>query len=101
MPQRLTPIQWLICAIAALGFAFDIYEVLVLPLIVGPALMDMAKIRPGTPEFNSWVGLMLFVPASARCRIFRHPNFTIEFDVPQLLCHNAVTCRRQDRGSLP
>jgi MFS family permease len=65
MPQRLTPIQWLICAIAALGFAFDIYEVLVLPLIVGPALMDMAKIRPGTPEFNSWVGLMLFVPAAA------------------------------------
>jgi MFS family permease len=65
MPLRLTPIQWLICAIAALGFAFDIYEVLVLPLIVGPALMDMAKIRPGTPEFNSWVGMMLFIPAAA------------------------------------
>jgi MFS family permease len=65
MTQRLTPIQWLICAIAALGFAFDIYEVLVLPLIVGPALMDMAKIRPGTPEFNSWVGMMLFIPAAA------------------------------------
>lgn len=65
MHQRLTPTQWLICAIAALGFAFDIYEVLVLPLIVGPALMDMAKIRPGTPEFNNWVGLMLFIPAVA------------------------------------
>jgi MFS family permease len=65
MIQRLTPIQWLICAIAALGFAFDIYEVLVLPLIVGPALMDMAKIRPGTPEFNNWVGMMLFIPAAA------------------------------------
>lgn len=65
MHQRLTPIQWLICAIAALGFAFDIYEVLVLPLIVGPALMEMAKIRPGTPEFNNWVGLMLFIPAVA------------------------------------
>jgi MFS family permease len=62
---RLTPGQWLICAIAALGFAFDIYEVLVLPLIVRPALMEMAKIRPGTPEFNSWVGLMLFIPAVA------------------------------------
>jgi MFS family permease len=65
MPLRLTPIQWLICAIAALGFAFDIYEVLVLPLIVGPALMEMAGIKPGTPEFNSWVGMMLFVPAAA------------------------------------
>ena len=31
---RLTPIQWLICAIAAIGFAFDIYELLMLPLIV-------------------------------------------------------------------
>ena len=25
-PSRLTPIQWLICAIAALGFAFDSYN---------------------------------------------------------------------------
>jgi MFS family permease len=65
MPLRLTPIQWLICAIAALGFSFYIYEVLVLPLIVGPALMEMAGIKPGTPEFNSWVGMMLFVPAAA------------------------------------
>src|ERR1044071_3689845 len=62
---RLTGVQWLICVIAALGFAFDTYELLVLPLIVRPALMEMAKIRPGTPEFNSWVGLMLFIPAVA------------------------------------
>ena len=32
--QRLTPLQWLICGVAALGFAFDIYELLMLPLIV-------------------------------------------------------------------
>ena len=32
---RLTPVQWLICAIAAMGFAFDIYAVLVAPLVVG------------------------------------------------------------------
>lgn len=62
---RLTPIQWLICIIAALGFAFDTYELLVLPLIVRPALMEMAKIRPGTPEFNLWVGLLLYIPAVA------------------------------------
>ena len=41
MNQRLTPIQWLICAIAAIGFAFDIYEVLMLPLIVRPALLEL------------------------------------------------------------
>ena len=37
----LTPIQWLICAIAAIGFAFDTYELLMLPLIVGPALGEL------------------------------------------------------------
>src|SRR6476620_1912976 len=62
---RLTGVQWLICVIAALGFAFDTYELLVLPLIVRPALMEMAKIRPGTPEFNLWVGLLFYIPAVA------------------------------------
>src|ERR1019366_2086217 len=60
---RLTGVQWLICVIAALGFAFDTYELLVLPLIVRPALMEMAKIKPGTPEFNLWVGLLFYIPA--------------------------------------
>ena len=32
---RLTPVQWLICVIAAIGFAFDIYEV----LVANPAAM--------------------------------------------------------------
>jgi len=61
----LTGVQWLICVIAALGFAFDTYELLMLPLIVRPALMEMAKIRPGTPEFNLWVGLLFYIPAVA------------------------------------
>ena len=60
---RLTPIQWTICAVAALGFAFDIYELLMLPLIVRPALLDLADVRPGTPEFNQWVGMLFYVPA--------------------------------------
>ena len=34
-PMRLTPLQWTICGIAAIGFAFDVYEILVLPLIAG------------------------------------------------------------------
>ena len=63
--SRLTGVQWAICAVAALGFAFDTYELLVLPLIVRPALMEMAKVRPGSPEFNSWVGLLFYVPALA------------------------------------
>lgn len=48
-----------------MGFAFDIYAVLVLPLIVQPSLMDLAKLRPGTPVFNDWVGYLFYIPAVA------------------------------------
>jgi MFS family permease len=63
--QKLTAVQWVICAMAAIGFAFDTYALLVLPLIVRPALMDLAKVKPGTPDFNYWVGLLFYVPAVA------------------------------------
>jgi MFS family permease len=63
--SRLTAVQWVICAISAVGFAFDTYALLVLPLIVRPALLEIGKLRPGTPEFNSWVGLLFYVPAVA------------------------------------
>src|SRR5690348_11835441 len=62
---RLTGVQWLICVIAVIGFAFDTYALLVAPLIVGPALMEIAKVKPGTPEFNYWVGLLFYIPAVA------------------------------------
>src|SRR5713101_4081159 len=62
---RFTPIQWLICVVAAIGFAFDIYALLVLPLIVRPALMELGRLKPGTPEFNSWGGMLFYVPAMA------------------------------------
>ena len=60
---RLTPLQWLICAIAALGFAFDIYEILMAPLVVGPAIGELTGLKPGTPDFNFWVGMFFWVPA--------------------------------------
>ena len=63
--RRLTPTQWLICVIAAIGFAFDIYVLLVLPLIVQPALMELAQLKPGTPAFNEWVGWLFWIPAVA------------------------------------
>ncbi|MBC8165001.1 MAG: MFS transporter, partial [Bryobacteraceae bacterium] len=63
--KGLTPIEWTICAVAALGFAFDIYEILVLPLIVGPAMTELAGVKPGTPAFNDQVSLMFYVPAVA------------------------------------
>jgi MFS family permease len=60
---RLTPLQWLICAIAALGFAFDIYEILMAPLVVGPAIGELTGLKPGTPDFNFWVGMFFWIPA--------------------------------------
>src|SRR6476620_2161144 len=61
--RGLTGTEWLICAIAAIGFAFDTYDLLMLPLIVGPALGELIHARPGTPAYADWVGLLFFVPA--------------------------------------
>jgi len=63
--RGLTFIQWLICAIAAIGFAFDIYEILMLPLIVRPALLELTGAVPGSPEFQMWVGRLFYIPAFA------------------------------------
>jgi MFS family permease len=60
---RLTAIQWLICAIAAIGFAFDTYELLMLPLISRPALEQLGGLQFGSPEYLQWVGLFFYVPA--------------------------------------
>src|SRR5262245_36954980 len=64
-PQALTPLQWVICGVAALGFAFDSYELLMLPLIVRPALSELLHVAPNSPEVNAWVGTMQYYPAVA------------------------------------
>jgi MFS family permease len=82
MASRLTSTQWLICAIAAIGFAFDIYELLMLPLIIKPAIASLsapiveqlvaggmprpeaaALWVPGGAEYVRWARLLFFVPA--------------------------------------
>jgi MFS family permease len=51
---------------AAIGFAFDIYELLMLPLVLPPALRELLPgVQPGTPDFNRWRALMFWVPAMA------------------------------------
>ena len=65
MHRKLTGIEWAICAVAAIGFAFDIYELLMLPLIARPALMELGQLKPGSPEFNNWLSLLFWVPAMA------------------------------------
>ena len=62
---KLTSLQWVICGIAAIGFLFDIYEILMLPLIVRPALLELTGATPGSPEFQMWVGRLFYIPAFA------------------------------------
>lgn len=64
--QPLTFTIWLILIIASIGFAFDIYELLMLPLILPPALAELLPHAPaGSAEFNTWRALMFWVPAMA------------------------------------
>src|SRR5262245_5497851 len=65
--SRLTLTQWLICVVAAIGFAFDIYEILVLPLIVRPAIMELSGLGAKVPAemIANWVSLLFWVPALA------------------------------------
>jgi MFS family permease len=60
---RLTPVQWTVCVIASIGFAFDIYELLMLPLILRPALLELSGVTPADPAFAFWRGILFFVPA--------------------------------------
>ncbi|MGH7127403.1 MAG: MFS transporter [Planctomycetaceae bacterium] len=71
----MTPVKWLVCLIAAIGFTFDTYELLMLPLVVRPAMTEMGvppTIADGpdentapdpNPEFKKWVSLLFYLPA--------------------------------------
>lgn len=80
----LTRTQWLICIIASIGFAFDIYELLMLPLIIKPAVASLsaplvaqlvqggmspaeaaASFAPGGENYVRWARTLFFVPALA------------------------------------
>jgi nitrate/nitrite transporter NarK len=63
--KRVEQLTWLIAIIAAIGFAFDSYELLMLPLIVRPALVELLGV-PGThPSITQWVGYLFYIPAVA------------------------------------
>ncbi len=58
-------LQWAICAVAAIGFAFDIYAILMMPLIIRPALADLGGLTPQMPAYHDWTGVLFWVPAIA------------------------------------
>src|SRR5271154_4867949 len=70
-------VKWTICAVAAMGFLFDIYVVLVGPLILQPALTELGHLRPGKPEYRELSGRPFRPPPHphlqhSRVRLLRH-----------------------------
>jgi MFS family permease len=55
-------VKWIICLVAAMGFLFDVYVVLVGPLILQPALIELGHLKPGTPEYRDWAGSLFWIP---------------------------------------
>jgi MFS family permease len=62
-------VQWLVCIIAAIGFAFDTYALLMTPLIAPPALAELLHANPSTDvgraEILRWSGYIMW--GSALC----------------------------------
>lgn len=59
----LTRTQWLICTIAAIGFLFDTYELLMTPLVLAPALSELLRVPANHPDVTAWVGRVLWITA--------------------------------------
>jgi len=63
---RIVPLAgktWLIFIAAGIGFAFDMYEVVIQATIVGPLLVELGPYQPGTATYNFWRGMFLFLPS--------------------------------------
>jgi MFS family permease len=62
-PQRFGLVQWLVVIVAAIGFLFDTYELLMTPLVLAPALSELLRLPPNHPEVTAWVGRVLWMTA--------------------------------------
>ena len=63
-PQsRFTTTQWLVCIIAAIGFLFDTYELLMTPLVGVPAIAELLQVPANNPLVTKWMGNMLWLSA--------------------------------------
>jgi MFS family permease len=56
-------VQWLVVIVAAIGFLFDTYELLMTPLVLAPALSELLHVPPNHPEVTAWVGNVLWITA--------------------------------------
>lgn len=54
---------WLVMTVAAIGFLFDTYELLMTPLVLAPALSELLGVPPNHPDVRNWVGTVLWMSA--------------------------------------
>src|SRR5579885_2737452 len=54
---------WLVVIVAAIGFLFDTYELLMTPLVLAPALSQLLGVPPNHPHVTAWVGRVLWMTA--------------------------------------
>src|ERR1041385_6690579 len=62
-PPRFTVTQWLIVAIAAIGFLFDTYELLMTPLVGVPGIAELLQVPANNPLVTKWMGNLLWLTA--------------------------------------
>jgi MFS family permease len=62
-PARFTVTQWLIVIVAAIGFLFDTYELLMTPLVAPAAIAELLKVPQNNPLVTAWVGRLLWITA--------------------------------------
>ena len=55
--------QWLIVIVAAIGFLFDTYELLMTPLVAPAAIAELLKVPQNNPLVTAWVGKLLWMTA--------------------------------------
>ena len=58
-----TTTQWLILTVAAIGFLFDTYELLMTPLVGVPAIAELLNLPANHPAVTDWMGRMLWITA--------------------------------------
>ena len=61
--RPLTTVEWLVIFIAIIGFLFDTYELLLLPLIAAPAIAEILQVPSNNPIVTDWVGRLLWIAA--------------------------------------
>ena len=62
-PKGFTTTEWLVLIVASIGFLFDTYELLLLPLIAAPAIAEILQVPVNNPAVTDWVGRLLWLAA--------------------------------------